>query len=58
MPGKPFSKMKFEELTEKEFLFRQVALIQSIRSMMIFFVIIGKINLIGFIAFVFKLLSL
>ena len=48
--GKPWKIMKFEEVSDKELLFRQVMLSQSIRSMMIYFVIIASISIISSVA--------
>ncbi len=45
-PGKPIEKVPFEKITEKELLIRLVALGQSFRSMMIFFVWIAIIQMV------------
>jgi len=51
----PAKKSKLEEISGKELMFRLVAVGQSIRLMMIFFVIIAIINIVGFVAIISKL---
>ena len=46
--GTPMKKRKIEDLSGKEFLFRLVALGQSIRAMIIFFVWVAILFIVGF----------
>lgn len=49
-PGKPIQKVTLDQLSEKELLFRLVALSQNIRSMLIFFVWVAIFEIIAMIA--------
>lgn len=46
-PGKEIEKINIKDLSEKDLLFRQVMLSQSIRSMLVFFVWIAILEIIG-----------
>ena len=50
-------KTKFDEISDKEYLFRLVSLTQSIRSILLFFVWVAVIEIIGGIYIVLKLLN-
>jgi hypothetical protein len=56
-PGKKLEKIKFEDISEKEYLLRLVSLGQSIRSMLMFFVIIVVIEIIAGVVIAVKLIE-
>lgn len=47
IPGKPTETKNFEDISERELLCRLVALTQSLRSMVLFFVWIALIQIFG-----------
>lgn len=55
--GKPTEKVTIDDISEKELLLRQVALSQSIRSMLLFFVWIAIIEIIAGIAILSRILK-